>query len=175
MKIEINFDDIALGDWLDYDPNEEDAPTLKEIFREEIKEAFIKKLNYDYSIKRYIENEIQRELYTKMLEVKDDAVITALVKECIADYVSLNGSALHTSFLKSNLDKAKEKIREEITPTLNSCKKELSREINAQLKEKISDILKDLYKNDVIGQFLDVPKLSRHILETLTASEVKDD
>ena len=172
MKIEINFDDIELGDWLDYDPNEEDAPTLKEIFREEIKEASIKRLNYDYSIKRYIEQEIQQGLYNKIMEIKDDTVINSLVRDAIDNYVNTRGNTETSLYGDSYIKEAKDKIKALVESRVEREKRDLENALDARLRCQISKVLDEIYEGKAIGDYIDKSKLTDLVINTLNQKGV---
>ena len=158
MSITINFNDIDLNDWIDIDT--EDVPTLKEIFREEILNKFVDKLNYDLEVKRYIRDNIDNNLYQKISSYKNDAAIEVIVKDIIEQKLKATGSFVF-------IDQYKQKVTECVDQYFKKLPEMIWEAVNTSLQDSIQTIVNNLYKESKFYEFLDVDKLTNYITETL--------
>lgn len=166
MKIEINFDDIELIDWCEADEYGVNAPTLKEIFKQEILQKFVDRVNYDREIKKYIQDNIAKGLYATVQKYQTDMAIDEAVRSVIAENIQQRG----TRFFLGDYDY---RVKASVDKYLESIKKEMYRSIDIYIEGEIKKIIREFEKGSVLAQFLDYKKLAAYVLKTMQESDVK--
>lgn len=164
MQIVINFSDIDLADWIEYNPEIEQV-TLKDIFKGEILDKFVEKINYDEQIRRYIKEQINEGLWKKIRDFKDDAAIEVIVKQCIEEKLKSTGSFI---FLESYADKV-EGIVEEY---LKDYPDKIANAVRYSISVYIERCLKELYTPSRMSEFIDFEKLTAHIHKLISEEMV---
>lgn len=164
MQIVINFSDIDLGDWIEYDPEDEQV-TLKEIFKGEILDKFVQKINYDSEVRRYIEKNIDNQLYQKIYEYKDDVAIKTIVSEIIERKMKATGSFIF-------LDSYANKVESVVEDYLKKYPQKIEQAIQSSIRLQIEKCLNELYKGSVMREFIDFEKLTAHIQKVLSEEKV---
>ena len=166
MQIVINFNEIDLADWVgDYDS---ELPTLKEVFKGEILNKFVEKVNYDIQVRKYIETHIADNLYSKILAYKDDVAIKTIVSEVIETKLKQTGSFCF-------LDRYAEDVKKVVDKHFEQYPKMIEQAIRYSLRVHIEEILKQLYNGSKMEKFIDKEKLSAHIFEILSTNEEREE
>ena len=162
MEIVINFNEIDLADWVgDFDS---ELPTLKEIFKEEILNKFVEKINYDSQVRKYIENNIADNLYFKIRDYKDDVAIKTIVGEIIEDKLKATGSFCF-------LDRYAEDVKKVVDQYFKKYPRKIEQAIQSSIRLHIEEILKELYNGSKMEEFIDKEKLSAHIFDVLNTKD----
>ena len=161
MKIELNFDEISIADWCDLSDYENpQVPTLKEVFKQEILEKFIEKVNWDRDIRQYIKRQIEDGLWSKIKNYKNKAAIEVIVKDIIKEEMKQTGSFIF-------LDIYAKDVHKEVEKYLESYKKEIKTAVETSMRSIIKSQIDDLYKADTLMEFIDKEKLSAFLLEKI--------
>ena len=155
MQIVINFSDIDLADWIEYDPATEQI-SLKDIFKGEILNKFVEKVNYDGQIRNYIKEKINEGLWKKIHEFKDEAAIEVITKQCIEEKLRQTGSFI---FLDSYADR----VESVVENCLKTYPDKIKKAVETSVKCNIESCLDELYKGSKMREFIDVEKLTAHI------------
>lgn len=159
MEIVINFNEIDLADWVgDFDS---ELPTLKDIFKEEILNKFVEKMNYDIQVRKYVETHIADNLYSKILDYKDDVAIKTIVSEIIETKLKQTGSFCF-------LDRYAEDVKKVVDKHLEKYPKMIEQAMRSSMRTHIEEILKELYNGSKMEEFIDKEKLSAHIFDILS-------
>ena len=159
MQIVINFNDIDLQDWVE--DVVDDTITLRDIFKEEIMNKFISKINYDREVKEYIEKNIADNLFFKIRDFKDDVAIKTIVSEIIEIKLKKTGSFIF-------LDRYAENVKKVVDEYFEQYPKIIEQAIHSSLSVHIEEILKQLYNGSKMEEFIDKKKLSAHIFDILS-------
>ena len=162
MQIVINFNEIDLADWVeDFDS---ELPTLKEIFKEEILNKFVEKINYDSQVRKYIEKNIDDNLYLKIYNYKDDVAIKTIVSEIIKDKLRATGSFIF-------LDRYAEDVKRVVDEYFKEYPQKMERAMCSSVRLHIENTIDEMYKGSKMGEFIDKKKLSSHIFDILSTKD----
>lgn len=168
MQIVINFNEIDLNDWIDFDGDYADAPLLKDVFKGEILENFLQRLNADYAVKQYIRDNIDNGLSLKISKYRDDVAIKAIVEEIITQRIKDCGSFIF-------IDSYKSKVESAVRKYLADYEKKVDTAISKSVRIVMEEIIDSLYKTSAMREFIDKDKLARYVEETIKAKcEVTD-
>ena len=165
MQIVINFSDIDLADWIE-DGLEEEV-TLTDVFKGEILNKFVEKINYDYEVKRYIEKNIDDQLWQKIYGYKDDVAIKTIVEKIIEKKLRETGSFIF-------LNEYAAKVEVVVDKYLKKYPNEIEKAVETSIKHHIESCLKELYKESKMREFIDTEKLSAYIHTVLSEEMVGD-
>ena len=166
MQIVINFSDIDLNDWVgDYDS---ELPTLKDVFKGEILDKFVEKINYDEQIRKYIKEQINEGLWKKVYDFKDDAAIEVITKQCIEEKLKQTGSFIF-------LNDYAAKVEGVVENYLKKYPNKIEKAVEASVRYNIERCLDELYKGSRMREFIDIEKLSAHIHTVLCKEMVGED
>ena len=163
MNIVINFDEINLADYIDVenleDPN---ISSLKEVFKQEILHHFVQKLNADFEIKTYIQENLRKSinLDCNISKYRDEAVIKNIVNDIIEKKLKNVGTFIL-------IDRYKKQIEEQVNSLFDSIKSEIEKSIKKSLAYAIEKIVNQLYSGAAIEKFIDKEKLSKYVYEIL--------
>ena len=160
MQIVINFNDIDLNDWIDFDDEYSSAPVLKDVFKGEILYKFVEKLNADYEVKRYVKENIDKGLANKIYAYKDDVAIKAIVEQIVEKRLRDTGSFIF-------IDQYKSRVEKEVNKYLEVYEREMNNAVYSAVHRATKDIIDRLYKGTVIREFIDIEKLSSYVLKTI--------
>lgn len=160
MQIVINFYDIDLYDWMDFDDSGVDAPELKDIFKGEILNKFVAMLNADFAVRQYVKENIDNQLSLKISKYKDDVAIKAIVEDIITRRIKDTGSFIF-------LDRYKDDVTKAVDNHLKTYEKHFVDSIISTLKAYTEDIIAKLYKTSAIGEFIDQKKLADYVTNTI--------
>ena len=163
MQIVINFSDIDLADWIEYNPETEQV-TLKDIFKGEILNKFVEKIDYDYQIRTYIKEQINEGLWKKIYNFKDDAAIEVITKQCIEEKLKQTGSFVF-------LNDYAAKVEGVVENYFKKYPDKIEKAVQLSVRYQIEKCLDELYKGSKMRDFLDTGKLTAYIHKVL--SEVK--
>ena len=160
MQIVINFNDIELSDWIEYDPEIEQV-TLTDIFKGEILNKFVEKVNYDGQIRQYIKEQINEGLWSKIYDFKDDAAIEVIAKQCIEEKLKQTGSFIFLNDYAAKVEGVVEKY-------LKKYPNKIEQAVQSSVRCQIEKCLDELYKGSKMREFIDIEKLSAHIHKVLS-------
>lgn len=160
MQIVINFNEIDLNDWIDFDYECSSAPALKDVFKDEILHKFVEKLNADYEVRKYVSENIDRSLAIKISAYKDDVAIKAIVEKIVAQRIKDTGSLIF-------LDKYVSRVEEEVNKYLASYERKMNEAVSSAVRRATEDIIDSLYKGSAISEFIDTEKLANYVLKTI--------
>ena len=166
MQIVINFSDIDLADWVEYDPETEQV-TLRDIFKGEILNKFVEKVNYDEQIRRYIKEQINEGLWNKIYDFKDDAAIEVIAKQCIEEKLKQTGSFIFLNDYAAKVERVVENYLKKYPDTIKGA-------VETTVKCNIESCLDELYKGSKMREFIDIKKLTAHIHTVLSKEMVGD-
>lgn len=162
MQIVINFNEIDLNDWIDLDGDYANVPELKDVFKGEILEKFLQRLNADYAVKQYIKDNIDNGLSLKISKYRDDVAIKAIVEEIITQRIKDCGSFIF-------IDRYKSQVEDTVKKYLAVYERKVDVAISNSVRIVMEEIIDSLYKTSAIREFLDTEKLARYIEETIKA------
>lgn len=162
MQIEINFNEIDLNDWIEFDGEDANAPKLKDVFKDEILHKFIEKLNADVEVRKYVRTNIDNGLAGKIAGYKDDVAIKAIVEQIIIQRLRDSGSFIF-------LDSYRVKVEDAVRKYLADYERKVDTAISKSVRLVMEEIIDSLYKTSAIREFLDTEKLARYIEETIKA------
>lgn len=163
MQIVINFSDIDLNDWVD-DYNSE-LPTLKDVFKTEILNKFVEKINYDEQIRKYIKEQINEGLWKKIYDFKDDAAIEVIAKQCVEEKLRSTGSFVF-------LDSYANRVETVVENYLKKYPDKIEKAVETSVRCQIEQCLDELYKGSKMREFIDIERLTAHIHKTLSEEMV---
>lgn len=162
MQIVINFEDIDLQDWVE--DVVDDTITLREIFKEEIMQKFISKINFDLEVKKYIEKNIADNLFFKIRDFKDDVAIKTIVSEIIETKLKQTGSFIF-------LDRYAEDVKKVVDEYFEAYPRKMEQAMRSSIRLHIENVIDEMYKGSKMGAFIDKEKLSAHIFDILSNKE----
>lgn len=160
MQIVINFNDIDLNDWIDFDDENSSAPALKDVFKDEILFKFVEKLNADYEVKRYVRENIDKGLSSKIHAYRDDVAIRAIVEKIVEQRIRDTGSFIF-------IDQYVKRVEKEVDKYLATYEREMNNAVYCAVHRATKDIIDSLYKGSVIREFIDIEKLASYVLKTI--------
>lgn len=160
MQIVINFNDIDLNDWIDFDDEYSSAPALKDVFKGEILLKFVEKLNFDYEVKQYVRDNIDKGLSTKIAFYKDDVAIKAIVEKIVEQRIRDTGSFIF-------IDQYVSRVEKEVNKYLTTYEREMNNAVYSAVHRATKDIIDSLYKGSAIKEFIDTQKLATYVLKTI--------
>lgn len=163
MQIVINFNEIDLTDWVE-DVEDDEIITLRDVFKEEIMQKFISKINYDLEVKKYIEKNIDNNLYLKIYDYKDDVAIKTIVSKIIEDKLKATGSFIF-------LDSYAEKVQKVVDEYFKEYPRKVEQAMRSSVKLHIKNTIDEMYKGSKMGEFIDKEKLSAHIFDILSTTD----
>lgn len=159
MQIVINFNDIDLNDWIDFD-EESSAPALKEVFKGEILYKFVEKLNADYAVKQYVRENIDKGLANKIHAYKDDVAIKAIVEKIVEQRIRDTGSFIF-------IDQYVNRVEKEVNKYLDIYERKMNNAVLSAVHRATEDIVNRLYVGSAMKEFIDIKKLSDYVLKTI--------
>lgn len=169
MQITINFDEIDLNDWIDFDDEWASAPKLKEVFKGEILYKFVEKLNADYEVKQYVRENIDMGLANKIYAYKDDVAIKAIVEKIVEQRIRDTGSFIF-------IDQYVSRVEKEVNKYLASYERKMNEAVSAAVRRATEDIIDKLYNGSALSEFIDTTKLASYVLQAIPGkSEVTTD
>lgn len=146
MNIVINFDDINLADYIDIENLENpDIPSLKEVFKQEILYHFVKKLNVDNEIKKYVQENI--DLDHNISKYKDEIVIKNIVNDIIEKKLKNTGPFVL-------IDQYNKQIEKQVNLLFDSINSEIKKSIKTSLTHTIEKIIDQLFVGSTIESLL---------------------
>ena len=162
MKIEINFSDIDLADWIDFNGDEPELPKLKEVFKSEVLHQFVSKLNYDFEIRQYVREQINTELHSQIHKYKEEIAIQAVIRSIFEDALKHSGSLIF-------IDRFKKNVEEHFNELMIKYPSRVEKAINRSMETQLEKIIDELYKGKVMAEFIDINKLSAYVKDTLNS------
>lgn len=160
MNITINFNDIDICDWIEYNGEDISKISLKEIFKEEILTKFLEKIDYDREVRKYVKDNLNNALGEKLNYYKNDLIIKSLVKEAIESYVTSNNHVPLNYF--------KGTISQTVDTYLKDAIKDIPAAIEDSVKRNVENCLQELYKESTLRNFINTEKLTSYIYNKLT-------
>ena len=160
MQIVINFSDIDLNDWIDFDDEGQDTPELKDVFKSEILDAFVRKLNADLEVSRYVREKIDKELAVKIAPYRDDVAIRTIVGKIIERRIANCGSFFF-------LDQYVDRVEKEVDKYLDTYKRKMEAAVFSTVRNATESIINEIYANSAMRQFIDIEKLTSYVLQKM--------
>lgn len=161
MQFVINFNEIDLADYVDFENEYRDEPLLlKDVFKDEIIRQFVAKVNYDIEVKRYIQDNIDKHLYQKIYAYKDDAAIKVIVNQIIEEKLKATGTFIFLKEYAKNVESV-------VDDYLKKSRQEIERAMQTSMRMQIETVLNELYKGSKMGEFINIEKLTAHIHQVL--------
>lgn len=160
MQIVINFSDIDLNDWIDFEDEGQGTPELKDVFKSEILDMFVRKLNADWEVSRYVRENIDKGLAAKIAPYRDDIAIRAIVEKIVEKRIADCG----TFFF---LDRYVDRVEKEVDKYLDTYKRKIEAAVSSTVRDVTEDIINRLYANSAMREFIDIEKLSDYVLKSI--------
>lgn len=157
MKLTIDLESIDLSDYFD----EDETPTLSEIFRNEFKEALVTRFRFDPEIKMFVEQTIRHELIDAIYKYKDDAVLKAVIEEVVSKQFR------NHSLLFFNGEVAANRIKTLAEERMAIFEKECTEDAIRAAKSTIQDLAKDFFANSEFAQYIDYKKITEDVMKYL--------
>lgn len=167
MQIVINFSDIDLNDWIDFEDEGQDTPELRDVFKGEILDSFVKKLNADWEVRRYVMENIDKGLAAKIAPYRDDVAIRAIVEKIIEKRIADCG----TFFF---LDRYVDRVEKEVDKYLDTYKRKMEAAVFSTVRDATESIINGLYANSIMREFIDTEKLSAYVLKLIPEQQKED-
>lgn len=167
MQIVINFSDIDLNDWIDFEDEGQHTPELRDVFKGEILDSFVKKLNADWEVRRYVRENIDKGLATKIAPYRDDVAIRAIVEKIIEKRIADCG----TFFF---LDRYVDRVEKEVDKYLDTYKRKMEAAVFSAVRDATEAIINGLYANSAMREFIDTEKLSAYVLKLIPEQQKED-
>jgi hypothetical protein len=162
MQIVINFNDIDLNDWIDFDDEYSSAPALKDVFKGEILYKFVEKLNVDYEVKQYVRENIDKGLSTKIHAYRDDVAIKAIVEKIVEQRIRDTGSFIF-------IDQYVSRVEKEVNKYLEMYERRMNEAVSNAVRRATTEIIDRIYAGSAIGEFIDTIKLTDYVLRAIPA------
>lgn len=167
MQIVINFSDIDLNDWIDFEDEGQYTPELRDVFKGEILDSFVKKLNADWEVSRYVRENIDKGLAAKIAPYRDDVAIRAIVEKIIEKRIADCG----TFFF---LDRYVDRVEKEVDKYLDTYKRKMEAAVFSAVRDATEAIINGLYANSAMREFIDTEKLSAYVLKLIPEQQKED-
>jgi hypothetical protein len=167
MQIVINFNDIDLADWIDFDGEYSSAPALKDVFKGEILTKFVEKINSDYEVRQYIRENIDKGLAGKIAAYKDDVAIKAIVEQIVERRIRDTGSFIF-------LDQYLSRVEKEVNKYLVAYERKMGEAVSSAVYDATREIIDRVYANSPMKEFIDVRKLTDYVLKTIPERMASD-
>ena len=160
MKIEINLTDDTLRDYL---LCEGDEITFTDVFKGEIKDSIISRINWANEIRNLIKEHLNSELSNKIGQYKHEESIRQIVAEVIKEEMEPRRSG---SFFLG--DSYKQQVAETVRKTLKSYTWDIEEITKRCLRDEIKTVLDETLENHPFREFIDVAKLTAHVQQILS-------
>ena len=160
MQIVINFSDIDLNDWIDFDDEDHAAPNLKDVFKGEILDMFVRKLNADWEVSRYVRENIDKGLAAKIAPYRDEVAIRSIVEKIIEKRIADSGSFIF-------LDRYVDRIEKEVDKYLDTYKRKIEAAVESNVRDATEAVINGLYVNSAMREFVDINKLTAYVMRVL--------
>ena len=155
MKIEINITDDTLSDYL-IEVGEE--LTFTDVFKDEIKNTILNRINWSDAIQKLIREELHSELCNKIQIYKNEEAIRAFTEEIIRKEMApqVSGSFYFSPTYKHDVETAVKK-------EMQKYRWDVDEATRIAFNQELKSIIDDIVENTPFREFLDVPKLTAYV------------
>ena len=159
MKLEIDIENSSLSEYF----NEENGDiTFTDAFKEEVIREFVRKMQWDSEIRKFVKDEIKDGLGCKIREWKQDTAIKVVLEEQIKQDLSplRSGSYFYAQEYKDKVKKATEQALAQYVREINAL-------IETTIRFEVEKVMRNLCKGNKMCEFLDMDKLTGYVIKTM--------